>query len=147
LAQANKLAAPSRRYGPDFYDYRMQSSRKVVVEELGENSISKFSIHSSKRKEKQEHESSGTPEDKDSAVDSEQPFSSDPIHWFGVLVNRPLKEAQTQFTSVVDISVPRVLNLAGQMRQLEIDIARARKAIKKVEKSVDSTILLATSSS
>jgi|ERR1700753_464852 len=117
----------------------MQSSRKVVVEEVGENSIPKFSITSSTVKEK--------PEKADAAASSDTQHSSDPIHWFGVLIPQPLRDAQAQFNSLVDISISRILNLTGEMRQLEIEIARARKAIKKVEKSIDSTISSAVSAS
>jgi hypothetical protein len=123
----------------------MQSLRKVVVEDVGENSIPRFTITSSTTKQKPENISSNIIDDKDSAADSETQRSSDPIHWFGVLIPQPLRDAQTQFSSVIDVSISRILNLTGEMRLLEIEIARARKAIKKAEKSVDSTISSAVS--
>jgi coiled-coil domain-containing protein 115 len=61
-----------------------------------------------------------------------------PLHWFGVLVPTPLRDAQRQFSSAVDQSIPRLVNATRELRQLEIRIARQRKAIKRLEKSADS---------
>jgi hypothetical protein len=61
--------------------------------------------------------------------------AKDPIQWFGVLVPEPLKECQKEFETAVDIWIPKILNLDGQMRSLEIEIGRTRKRITKMGKS------------
>ncbi|KAK7513305.1 uncharacterized protein IWZ02DRAFT_484648 [Phyllosticta citriasiana] len=55
----------------------------------------------------------------------------DPIRWFGILVPQALRSAQGSFVGAVETAVPRTLNLATEMRELEIEIGRARKAMRK----------------
>jgi hypothetical protein len=74
------------------------------------------------------------------AADEEKPSEEtskprNPINWYGVLIPPPLREAQKSFIDVVDNSIPNVINITAQLRQLEIDIGRTRKTIKKLEKS------------
>ncbi|KAH9828846.1 hypothetical protein Tdes44962_MAKER09215 [Teratosphaeria destructans] len=65
----------------------------------------------------------------------------DPLHWFGILVPRELRTAQASFTSALagsdqggkDGAVVRAANAARAMRELEIEIGRCRKGIRKVE--------------
>jgi hypothetical protein len=59
----------------------------------------------------------------------------DPIKWFGILVPEALRQTQKHFSEAVESPLPRVANVIRQMRQLENEIGRQRKAVKKVEKS------------
>ncbi|KAH7057317.1 hypothetical protein B0J12DRAFT_738109 [Macrophomina phaseolina] len=55
----------------------------------------------------------------------------DPIRWFGILVPPALRSAQGSFVRAVESSVPNLVDLAAEMRELEIEIGRTRKAIRK----------------
>jgi coiled-coil domain-containing protein 115 len=92
------------------------------------NTSAKDDVHNGSQDESSKENSESAPE--------KQP-PNDPIKWFGVLVPPSLKQAQKNFSSVVESSVPRVLNATGQLRQLEVEISRTRKAIKKSGKGVD----------
>ncbi|KAF7192817.1 Coiled-coil domain-containing protein [Pseudocercospora fuligena] len=64
-------------------------------------------------------------------------ITNDPIRWFGILVPPPLRQAQTSFTSAVlgDDAFAQASNAARGMRDVEVDIRKLRKTIKKAEKS------------
>ncbi|KAL1385557.1 hypothetical protein HDK64DRAFT_276438 [Phyllosticta capitalensis] len=181
LAKAN-FNAPNRiRYGPDFYDERMQALRTVTIDEQDDAEVrvsiaSPFSSEDkstpSQKDVKPAPESDAPPAPADSeskyptpppdsphteAVQSSAPSPDapaddasskpevddkgddrkkkqqqrDPIRWFGILVPQALRSAQGSFVAAVEGSVPSTLNLATEMRELEIEIGRARKAIRK----------------
>jgi hypothetical protein len=108
LAQANKTSTSNRRYGQENYDFRTQSFRKVTIDETAALGIEKIDVD-----------------------------TKDPLQWFGVLVPPSLKESQKHFTAAVETSITHTLNLDHQLRQLEIEVGRTRKAIKKQEKSAN----------
>lgn len=116
LAQANRSVGPGRHYGQDYYDERMHASRRVRLDEEG--------IKIAKAPKAEEDEKGKEKEQKDSF--------SDPLRWFGILVPPALRAAQTDFAIAVDGPIPRIVNLTKQMHQLEHDIARLRKSIKKL---------------
>jgi hypothetical protein len=58
----------------------------------------------------------------------------DPIRWYGILVPPALRTAQTQFVSAIEGPMPQVIGLSKDLRNLEIDIGRTRKAMKKLGK-------------
>lgn len=60
---------------------------------------------------------------------------ADPIKWFGILVPWELRSAQTQFTNAVDEHVVHAVNAAKGMREIEAQIRRVRKVVKRVEKA------------
>jgi coiled-coil domain-containing protein 115 len=60
-------------------------------------------------------------------------MAKDPIRWYGFSVPSSLRVAQAQFTTVVEIPVPRILKVTQEMRQLENEIGRLRKTIRKLE--------------
>jgi hypothetical protein len=91
---------------------------------------SKSNLATLKEKSPLEAESRG---ETDSSVKTAKQ-QSNPIHWYGLFVPKSLQDTQTNFVSAVD-SIPRLLNIAGDMRQLEIEIGRKRKSIKKLEKA------------
>ncbi|KAJ5358018.1 hypothetical protein N7541_005176 [Penicillium brevicompactum] len=50
--------------------------------------------------------------------------STDPIHWYGILVPQSLRKAQSTFTAVVDNQVPDLASTALEMRALEQRISK-----------------------
>ena len=56
-----------------------------------------------------------------------------PLRWFGILVPPALKVAQATFTSAIEGPVPQLASLVKDLRMQEIDIARLRKQIKKLD--------------
>ena len=59
----------------------------------------------------------------------------DPIRWFGFSVPSTLRVAQDKFIVAVVDPIPRILHITKDMRQLENEIGRVRKTIRKLEKS------------
>ncbi|KAF1811084.1 hypothetical protein P152DRAFT_490173 [Eremomyces bilateralis CBS 781.70] len=57
----------------------------------------------------------------------------DPLHWYGILVPPALRSAQVDFVKAVEEPIPAIVNIATQMRELEIEIGRARKRLRKAE--------------
>ncbi|CAI7668588.1 unnamed protein product [Penicillium bialowiezense] len=50
--------------------------------------------------------------------------STDPIHWYGILVPQPLRNAQSTFAGVVDNQVPELASTTLEMRTLEQRISK-----------------------
>jgi hypothetical protein len=95
-----------------------------------------------------DEESATSEKSKDAAngIDSSEPTSKskkdsvdkigrDPIRWFGFSVPSTLRVAQDQFTGAIVGPIPRILHITKDMRQLENEIGRLRKTIRKLEKS------------
>jgi hypothetical protein len=82
-----------------------------------------------------------TTRDENDLLEDEEKIPN-PLHWFGVLVPPPLREAQGHFTSAVDQCLARLANSAQQIQQLEIQVGRQRKKIGKLEKSAKSIVSL-----
>jgi hypothetical protein len=57
--------------------------------------------------------------------------AADPLRWFGILVPPALRSAQSSFVGAVEGSMPRLSNIARDLRNQEIEIGRMRKQIKK----------------
>lgn len=134
LAQANFNSTSRTRYGQDFYDDRMQASRKVVIEPADEPWI--FEVIKEKQGSSidasQASESETTSkESEDVQADQETKNQVDPLRWFGILVPQALRNSQTSFTQAAEGPVPRLATLSRQMRTLEIEIGRLKKSIKK----------------
>lgn len=126
LAQANFVNTKGRRYGQDYYDERMQAQRAVHISSPSIDSALRINFDIAKIEV--------TGEDTKYETEEAKSIPKDPLRWFGVLVPQPLRAAQSSFISAVDDSIPNVMNIRQQLRQLEIDIGRTRKAIKKLEK-------------
>lgn len=56
-----------------------------------------------------------------------------PLRWFGILVPPALRTAQSTFASAVEGPIPQLASLVKDLRKQEVDIARLRKQIKKLE--------------
>ena len=55
----------------------------------------------------------------------------DPLNWFGILVPSALRTAQSRFKYVVADLVPALASISKDMREVEIEVRRARKRMKK----------------
>lgn len=58
--------------------------------------------------------------------------STNPLHWFGILVPPALRTAQFTFISTVEGPIPQLACLTRDLRNQEIEIGRLRKQIKKL---------------
>lgn len=121
LAQANFSSPYRSRYGQDYYDDRMKASTQVSVKPL--NPSFSTSIPTGP----------ATSTDSDFVETSpSQPKSADPLRWFGILVPPPLKACQKEFEAVVRNDVLPLANVAKEMKEIELELRRTRKKLKKL---------------
>lgn len=141
LARANFSAERGMRYGPDFYDERMQALRQVSISIEGGLPIFTVS-HSSRARGDGDDDD---PSRQDPAPDPPRPAEGeeaaaaegeagpkkqnarDPLRWFGVLTPLSLRQTQACAAEAVDEVVPRLASLSAEMQDLEIQVRRARK--------------------
>jgi coiled-coil domain-containing protein 115 len=137
LARANHSG--TKRYGQDYYDYRMQAQRIVNINtDIAAKASAANGISNG-------HVDTDPPAVKLSVKSRLSYFNGesdiiklkDPLTWFGLLTPQPLRSAQAAFAQTVEHSIPRVLNATSQLRQMEIEIGRLRKYIRKLEKSAE----------
>ena len=60
--------------------------------------------------------------------------SLDPLKWFGILVPPELRRAQALFTSALQEGTADCVNSARRMREIEVEIRKLRKEIRRAEK-------------
>lgn len=141
LARANFSAERGMRYGPDFYDERMQALRQVSISIEGGLPIFTVSHSSRARGDGGDDD----PSRQDPAPDPPRPAEGeeaaaaegeagpkkqnarDPLRWFGVLTPLSLRQTQACAAEAVDEVVPRLASLSAEMQDLEIQVRRARK--------------------
>ena len=58
-------------------------------------------------------------------------ITRDPLNWFGILVPPALRTSQSNFKDAVTGLIPRLASVSKEMREVEIEIKRARKRIRK----------------
>ncbi|PYH33044.1 uncharacterized protein BO87DRAFT_407687 [Aspergillus neoniger CBS 115656] len=58
--------------------------------------------------------------------------SSDPIHWYGILVPPYLRSAQKSFTEAVESRLPRLASVVVEMRTVEKEVHRVRSELGQV---------------
>ena len=58
-------------------------------------------------------------------------MTRDPLKWFGILVSPALKTSQSNFKDVVSDLVPALASVSKEMREVEIEVRRVRKRMKK----------------
>ena len=56
----------------------------------------------------------------------------DPLRWFGILVPPALRTAQSSFVNGVEGSIAKLVGLAAELRSIESEVSKARKAMKKL---------------
>ncbi|KAI7788021.1 hypothetical protein LA080_013326 [Diaporthe eres] len=142
LARANFSAERGMRYGPDFYDERMQALRRVSISTEGGLPIFTVS-HSSRARgdgdddddpSRQNPRSDPTPPAEGEAAAAaegeagpKKQNARDPLRWFGVLTPLSLRQTQACAAEAVEQVVPRLASLSAEMQGLEIQVRRARK--------------------
>jgi hypothetical protein len=72
-----------------------------------------------------------TEEQSTEKTDATKPKAVDPIRMFGILVPPALRSAQTSFRDAVDGPIIKLAGVTGELRALEREIGRARKAVRK----------------
>ncbi|KAI1841238.1 hypothetical protein JX266_012550 [Neoarthrinium moseri] len=150
IARANFSAERGIRYGPDFYDDRMQALRRLAVA-TNDEGVPVFSSATIDLASQTSPASKDAPEatnapDTGGAPDSRtkeeptatkigKPKKTDPLQWFGILTPMPLRQAQGQSIQAVEQVIPKLVSVNSQMAQLEIEVRRARKHRAKAEAS------------
>jgi len=183
LAQANYKSLNRNRYGQDFYDQRMEATRRCCVQTSADappcvvpvpyrssqaagtedqkqlvandgNASKSDSVSQQpsppatppakgEERDLTELAESGiskrddsTPVEKnDASTRAEQAVKPrDPVQWFGILVPRELRSAQASFVSAVDDPSFIAVNAARGMREVEVEIRKVRKAVRKAER-------------
>ena len=66
---------------------------------------------------------------------SKLPLEADPLRWYGILVPQELRSAQASFSSAVDEGIAGAVNASRAMREVEIEIRKLRKEIRRAEKA------------
>lgn len=165
LAQAN-FTSPGRRYGQDYYDQRAVASSRVEITDDADAlavKITTLKIEANPQKEtaahaptpEPEHEKDDTeatqlptPEPEEARTQEEKPeedrprLPSDPLRQFGILIPPALRSAQKSFAKAVrdEGAVTSAINSSRRMRDVEVEIRKARKALKKAEKHAGDSV-------
>ncbi|WQF76010.1 hypothetical protein CDEST_01024 [Colletotrichum destructivum] len=79
---------------------------------------------------KDEKESNGEEVEK---TKKQKKGNSDPLRWFGILAPLPLRQAQTLSVHIVEDVIPRLVSVDAEMKDVEIEVRRARKRRAKTE--------------
>ncbi|KAL5598890.1 hypothetical protein BROUX41_003789 [Berkeleyomyces rouxiae] len=138
LARANWTAPRGVRYGCDFYDQRMKAMRRVeagVETEAGVRvRVTLAANETAGAEEEDTAKADDAPGAQAEPTAPDQPPSQqatldprNPIRWFGVLAPPAIKMAQSEAIGTVENLIPQLINARCDLRQLEIDIGRARK--------------------
>ncbi|GAB7351840.1 hypothetical protein MBLNU459_g2400t1 [Dothideomycetes sp. NU459] len=168
LAQANFKSSSRIRYGQDYYDQRMRAARRFecTTDAMGQPRLASTAWteestthddgpdtpnlvsgdkHSGKTTQQPTPPATPVhqPDPDNRNENSEQPSrrtkkSSDPLHWYGILVPPALRQAQASFVSLVEGPVAEAANSAQALRKGEVEIRKLRKDIRKAEKKTSS---------
>ena len=65
--------------------------------------------------------------------DEEMSNPSDPLYWFGLSVPGSLRSAKNDFTGAVTQTIPILLSISQNIREVEIEIGRTRKKMRKLK--------------
>ncbi|KUI60741.1 hypothetical protein VP1G_07948 [Cytospora mali] len=160
LARANFSAERGMRYGPDFYDERMQATRRVIpslesdvavfrvvtCDELSSSSSSSSSdttgntpsnpvsdLPAAAKAEKSDEAGSVSEDKVEKGEGSKKQRSKDPLRWFGVLTPLALRQTQGCAIEVVEQVIPKLVSVSAAMQDVEIQVRRARKKRAKAE--------------
>lgn len=55
----------------------------------------------------------------------------DPLNWFGILVTPASRTSQSNFKNAVADLIPALASISKEMREVEIEVRRARKRIRR----------------
>ncbi|PSR83613.1 hypothetical protein BD289DRAFT_369729 [Coniella lustricola] len=143
LARANFAAERGARYGADQYDERMQASRTVADQGMLADAAAGIKLNEEPQpniaKQPKDTTTMSSAQDESekppSPSKSPLPARTDPLRWFGVLTPFALRQTQTSAVEVVERIVPRLVTVDAAMREVEIEVRRARKRRAKKEAS------------
>ncbi|KAI2779006.1 hypothetical protein F4815DRAFT_222868 [Daldinia loculata] len=143
IARANFAAERGMRFGQDYYDERMQASRKVAITLGGDQDVPAFAVtagsteaglaQSEKRAITDDGTRDASKEKEEEARESQKGQQKDPLRWFGLLTPMPLRQAQAQSIQAIEQVIPKLVSVDAQMAQVEIEVRRARKKRAKAE--------------
>lgn len=156
LARANFSAERGIRYGPDFYDERMQATRQAKIslqgdvplfkvstsDDLGSNDategppsdhVSDPSAETKTETEKADEPVSVSGDKADKGEEVKKQRSKDPLRWFGVLTPMALRQTQGCAVEAVEQVIPKLVSVGAAMQDVEIQVRRARKKRAKAE--------------
>ncbi|KAF3482344.1 uncharacterized protein GIQ15_05103 [Arthroderma uncinatum] len=144
LARANHSCPPGRRYGEDYYDERMKATKHVEItmnEAVRSKSAASLVDLSSPafKIETIEIKHDPTTDDNKGAPGNEaepsgtkaktKTKSSNPLHWFGILVPPPLRNAQESFSGAVAGPIPALAGVVSEMREVERKVEGLRELL------------------
>ena len=136
IARANFAAERGMRYGQDFYDQRMQASRRVEIEtpDLNAFAVKRIGTKASLSQEPKPDAEEGAADGKDEESSTASVAKlKDPLRWFGLLTPMPLRQAQVQSVQAIEEVIPKLVSVNAEMAQVEIEVRRARKRRAKAE--------------
>lgn len=58
-------------------------------------------------------------------------MTRDPLDWFGILIPPALRTSQGNFKDAVSGLLPALASISKEMREVEIEVRRARKRLRK----------------
>ena len=64
-------------------------------------------------------------------AESASNMTRDPLNWFGILVPPALRTSQSNFKDAVADLIPALASISKEISEVEIEIRRARKRIRK----------------
>jgi len=139
LAQANFSNANRIRYSQDYYDDRMQATARFSVNNAhplfstATSTTSALPTDSEGVETENETPSNQRPDEDKTPIAKEKGsvVPRDPLHWFGILLPQALRSAQCSFQLAVTNSIPALASISKEMKEVEIEIRRARKKLKK----------------
>lgn len=71
------------------------------------------------------------PSDTSQDAQAKSTIIRDPLHWFGILVPPALRASQNSFKTAAIENLPALASLAKDLRDLEIEVRRGRKKLRK----------------
>ncbi|KAI0131761.1 hypothetical protein F4776DRAFT_157788 [Hypoxylon sp. NC0597] len=151
IARANFAAERGMRFGPDYYDERMQAIRRATIATSGDQGVPIFTVTSGDTNTESTSSSEASRESEKGAIVEEGAQNvnqgeeneadsaaqkvkrKDPLRWFGLLTPMALRQAQAQSIDAVEHIIPKLISVNAQMAQIEIEVRRARKKRAKAE--------------
>lgn len=146
IARAHYTAERGMRFGADHYDGRMRASRRIAFA-TGAQDVPEWRVvsdadaaptpdpHGPPAEETMKNTASrgvtATGEDEEgptAAIENKKLRPArDPLRWFGLMVPPALRQAQTRSVLAVERVIPRLASVDGRMKEVEIEVRRARK--------------------
>ncbi|OLN93891.1 Vacuolar ATPase assembly protein VMA22 [Colletotrichum chlorophyti] len=155
IARANFSAERGVRYGPDYYDERMQASRILSVSVPEGKKVPCFEVVKAAEATEDAETPGPAAGDVNEAVAGDEGLTSDaglkpekkkekkrnndPIRWFGILAPLPLRQAQALSVQAVQNIIPRLVSVNVEMMDVEIEVRRAQKKRAKAEAAMKKT--------